>query len=84
MNDFRSKRGARTYQSSYRYYPKKSTLTGSSVPAPPLGPLIQTLSKYDLARDAKDHLDKASIQDCSLIASYNWLGKTDATIVIPG
>jgi hypothetical protein len=61
-----------------------TTVTVSSVPPPPLGKLIGSLTKYDLEKDARLYTDKASIQDCGLVASYNWLNKSDSTIVIPG
>lgn len=56
----------------------------SSVPSPPLGKLIQSLTKHDLEKDARAYIDKASIQDCSVVTSYNWLDKSNPTIVIPG
>ncbi|OIW23055.1 hypothetical protein CONLIGDRAFT_563280, partial [Coniochaeta ligniaria NRRL 30616] len=86
MSDYWKARG-KTYQTSNRYYQKKSTPHGvcvSSIPPPPLGKLIQSLNKDDLDKDAKDFTDKASIQDCSLVTSYNWLDKSDPTILIPG
>ncbi|KAH8907360.1 hypothetical protein BR93DRAFT_928245 [Coniochaeta sp. PMI_546] len=86
MTDYWKGRG-RTYQSSNRYYPKKSMTAAPlvpSVPSPPLGKLIQSLNKYDLERDARAYTDKASIQDCTVVTSYNWLDKSNPTIVIPG
>lgn len=78
---------SRTYQSSYRNYSKNFKPPAdrvSPVPPPPLGKLIQALDKHDLEKDATSYTDKASIQDCKLVASYNWLDKNDPTIIVPG
>lgn len=86
MGDY-SKASGRTYRSSPRYRPKQHYTPRTDVsttPPPPLGKLIQTLAESDLERVVKPYVDKATIQDCSLVASYNWLGKTDPTMVIPG
>jgi hypothetical protein len=56
----------------------------TSVPAPPLGQLIQSLGKDVLEKDAKDSLEEAKIQNCDVVASYNWLDKTDPAIILPG
>ncbi|KAB5582270.1 hypothetical protein GE09DRAFT_262617 [Coniochaeta sp. 2T2.1] len=81
-NHWRGK-GRGRYQSSRPFYPKKTTDI-SSVPAPPLGTLIQSLAKHDLDNDAEAYLDSARIQDCELVASYNWLDKSDPAMIIPG
>ncbi|KAB5586293.1 hypothetical protein GE09DRAFT_59099 [Coniochaeta sp. 2T2.1] len=70
-------------RSNRSYHPKRSTDVSSS-PAPPLGTVIQSLDKHDLEIDAEEHLDKAYIQDCELVASYNWLDKSSPNIIIPG
>lgn len=78
---------SRTYQSSYRNYSKTFKPPAdrvSPVPPPPLGKPIQLLDKHDLEKDAASYTDKARIQDCKLVASYNWLDKSDPTIIIPG
>lgn len=77
----RAYRPAQRFHQKQHYTPRTDV---STVPAPPLGKLIQSLDKSDLEKDAERFVDKASIQDCSLVASYNWLGKTDPTVVIPG
>lgn len=85
MSTYWNNRGG--YQSSNRHYPKKPSKlfsAVSSVPSPPLGKLIKSLHKIDLENDAKGYLNNASIKDCSLVASYNWLNKANSTIVIPG
>jgi hypothetical protein len=86
MSDYWKARG-KTYQSSDRYSSKqayKPRTDVSSVPPPPLGKLIQSLNKADLEKDAQEYVGKAGISDCSLVASYNWLDKSDPTMVIPG
>jgi len=78
----RGKRGG-WQQSTRSHYQKTSTVV-SSAPVPPLGTLIQSLNKHDLVEDANNYLDRASIQDCELVASYNWLDKSDPAMLIPG
>jgi len=82
MND-RWKSGRWASQSSLkqRYKPRTDD---SSVTAPPLGQLIQMLEKSDLQMASQDYLDKASIHNCELVTSYNWLDKTEPTMLIPG
>ena len=41
-------------------------------------------SKHDLHKDAQGYADKASIQDCNVVASYNWLDKGSPTLLVPG
>jgi hypothetical protein len=84
--DQRPARGSRGRGPRYGY-PSRSahgrTLI-STAPAPPLGELIQSISKDDLAKDSKLYLDSAKIQDCSLVASYSWLEGGEPTILVPG
>ncbi|EAW14577.1 uncharacterized protein ACLA_076170 [Aspergillus clavatus NRRL 1] len=55
-------------------------------PSPVLGPLLATVGRPDLAIEpqAKPGNEKAHIEDCQLVASYNWLNSTVPTILVPG
>jgi hypothetical protein len=79
---WRARRGGYQQSAPRHTYNQKPIV--SSVPVPPLGQLLESLNTADLAKDAKEHRDQASIQDCSLVTSYNWLDKSDPTMVIPG
>ncbi len=56
----------------------------SSTPAPPLGPIIESLFTSDIEADAGKYASTAVIKDCELVASYNWLDKKEPTILVPG
>lgn len=50
---------------------------------PALGELLTFLQKQTLAKEGIAYTETASIKDCSLITSFNWLEGKSA-IVIPG
>lgn len=52
-------------------------------PEPPLGPLICALSKHEFDQTAREYRPRSFITDCRTVASYNWLDRTEPTIVIP-
>jgi len=62
----------------HRYAPESGT------PAPPYGPLVREIRKSDLVPGAEKYKDSATIKDCELVASYNWLDKSNPTMLIPG
>ena len=82
-------RKAQSYNSSgkqTRYYNRDNKQTATSTtPPPPLGSLFKTLRVNDLDHDP-DNQHSATIQDCKVIASYNWLDTSlsEPTILIPG
>ncbi len=64
--------------------PEASGFITSTTPPPPLGRLIQTLISTDVAVEAAKYIDTARIEDCELVASYNWLDRAEPTILVPG
>ncbi|PVI08395.1 hypothetical protein DM02DRAFT_510769 [Periconia macrospinosa] len=50
----------------------------------PLGELLETIRSDDLDSTTKVPAGELSIQDCTYVASYNWLNKDSPTIVVPG
>lgn len=53
-------------------------------PEPALGPLLISLTKSDFDEDAKKHESQSVITGCKAVASYNWLDRSEPTIVVPG
>ncbi|KAK2035985.1 geranylgeranyl pyrophosphate synthetase [Colletotrichum somersetense] len=53
-------------------------------PAPPFGPLVETIGIAELSGPAAQFKASAHVTNCELVASYNWLDKTAPSIVIPG
>ncbi|OCL14802.1 geranylgeranyl pyrophosphate synthetase, partial [Glonium stellatum] len=56
-------------------------------PSPPLGPLLEEISEFDLLNAAQfgdSRKDTAEINGCTYIASFNWLDQDKPTILIPG
>lgn len=53
-------------------------------PEPCLGPLVSSLCKHDFDEKAQEYEPNSFITDCKTVASYNWLDRTEPTIVIPG
>lgn len=64
------------------YWPGKSVQTPSA--EPPLGSLLSTLGRADLAKAAGTYESDSVITDCLTVTSYNWLDRTKPTIVVPG
>ncbi|OHF03872.1 geranylgeranyl pyrophosphate synthetase [Colletotrichum orchidophilum] len=52
-------------------------------PAPPFGPLVETVSVASLSKSALKFESSAQVTDCQVIASYNWLDRTAPSILVP-
>lgn len=53
-------------------------------PEPPLGPLLSSMPKNKFNQKTKDHEPRAFVTDLKTVASYNWVDRTEPTIIIPG
>lgn len=53
-------------------------------PALPLGQPIEILTPKELGEKAKHVPDAAKIEDCRLLASFNWMDGKEPSIVFPG
>lgn len=53
-------------------------------PAPPLGPVVENITKESLDVDGLDHPGPLVISDVHSIASYNWVNASSPKIIIPG
>ncbi|KAK1525704.1 geranylgeranyl pyrophosphate synthetase [Colletotrichum costaricense] len=53
-------------------------------PAPPFGPLVETVSVAELSKPALEFESTARVTGCQLVASYNWLDRTSPSIIVPG
>lgn len=53
-------------------------------PAPPLGDLIETVTRESLPVDGIDSIDQLKISDVRAIASYNWINEPNPKVIIPG
>lgn len=53
-------------------------------PAPPLGDLIETVTRDSLPVDGVDSIYQLKISNVRAIASYNWINEPNPKVVIPG
>lgn len=53
-------------------------------PEPPLGSLLSSLTANSFKQEAKDHETRSFITNFKTVASYNWLDRTEPTIIVPG
>ncbi|KAK2751028.1 hypothetical protein FQN57_000103 [Myotisia sp. PD_48] len=53
-------------------------------PSPPLGTLLATIDRGDLARISDTATASPKITACEVVASYSWLNRKKPTILIPG
>ncbi|KAK1981577.1 geranylgeranyl pyrophosphate synthetase [Colletotrichum cereale] len=53
-------------------------------PAPPFGPLVETVDIAELSEPAAQFEATARVTSCELVASYNWLDKKAPSVLIPG
>ncbi|GKT46259.1 uncharacterized protein ColSpa_06440 [Colletotrichum spaethianum] len=53
-------------------------------PAPPFGPLVETIDITELSKPAMQFEASARVTDCKLVASYNWLDRAAPSVLIPG
>ncbi|KHN99717.1 uncharacterized protein MAM_02570 [Metarhizium album ARSEF 1941] len=51
---------------------------------PPMGDLIETVSREDVLYDKAGPLGRIGISGAEVIASYNWLDERHPEIIIPG
>ncbi|PSR97391.1 hypothetical protein BD289DRAFT_458951 [Coniella lustricola] len=49
-----------------------------------MGQLLSSLHRFEFDGEALAYRSEATIRDCQPVASYNWLGKSEATVAIPG
>lgn len=66
------------------YYSTKPSNTYSSSPAPPLGDLLETISREEISRELSAVHEHCGITDVEFVASYNWLNEKQPKILIPG
>ncbi|KZL78501.1 geranylgeranyl pyrophosphate synthetase [Colletotrichum tofieldiae] len=53
-------------------------------PAPPFGPLVETVDMAELSKPATQFEGSARVTGCKVVASYNWLDRTAPSVLIPG
>lgn len=97
MHSFRDTRGARGgvprgWRGGHSYGPPtRGGWSGRAVPPalaaspePPLGPLLSSLTTTTFDQEAKEYEPKSFIANVKTVASYNWLDRTEPTIIVPG
>ena len=52
--------------------------------SPPMGDLIETVTPEEVSKQAEHTSDPVKIQDCRLLASFNWIEGKTPSIVFPG
>lgn len=64
----------------------KSSLTPSSPSVEPTGTLLASISVHQIQLQSDNLVKdgKLTVEDCKYVASYNWLDKPHATILVPG
>lgn len=65
-------------QASSRVWRAPTPVTSS--PAPPLGEMIERITRDSLKSDG----DHVGIENVKLVASYNWISSSSPEIIIPG
>lgn len=83
---WRSRYQGRGYRSNYQQSTRNTT-TALRPPSPPFGPLLQTINELyldDILKATEDDGELVTIASCECVASFNWLGHSEPTILVPG
>ena len=62
----------------------RSAPTHDSLEGQPMGDLLGTITLTELQSSVRSKDAALAITDCQYVASYNWLNRQNATILVPG